>query len=287
MKKFTATLAIVGTVIIQRAEASARLGSHNLPESQQLRTDSSVLFDHNVRSDEAIGLFQDQQPILRQNQVPIILGEELPEDTQHRDNCDGLDSFHRFDQHQEHRVNDCDCAIDDWGCDSHSTHRPGQRHIVENRQSVVATVVPVQTVVTNTTQDITGDACHASFGKRQRDDVRQFQVEGNFKHSSYDVQQQCDTQGECFNETGAQRDRYWDVDYDHDVDCECHGISGKDFLGFEEGGCDCRVGHEVENPDEDIERRVTKEVEKTISELLSDIVSRCISESIENCIQWH
>jgi len=55
---------------------------------------------------------------------------------------------------------------------------------------------------------------------------------------------------------------------DHDVECDCHGISGRDFLGFD-NSCPCNVRDIVEDPDKDIERRINGEVEKTISELLS------------------
>jgi hypothetical protein len=83
----------------------------------------------------------------------------------------------------------------------------------------------------------------------------------------------------------VRRDDFWDVDRDQSVDCECHEIDGRDFLGFDET-CACKVKDVVENPDKDIERRITKTVEKTISDLLSDIVNRCISESLKDCIKW-
>lgn len=106
------------------------------------------------------------------------------------------------------------------------------------------------------------------------------------KQSSYDVQQECNTQGECFNECGYAKDGYWDVSTDHSLNpCECQGISGQDFLGFD-AGCDCHVGDIAEDPDRDIEKRVTRTVEKTISDLLSEIVNRCISESLEGCLEW-
>jgi hypothetical protein len=72
---------------------------------------------------------------------------------------------------------------------------------------------------------------------------------------------------------------------DHDVECDCHGISGRDMLGFD-NSCPCSVRDIVEDPDKDIERRINGEVEKTISELLSQIVNRAISESLENVIRW-
>jgi hypothetical protein len=63
---------------------------------------------------------------------------------------------------------------------------------------------------------------------------------------------------------------------DHDVDCECHDISGKDFLGFSDEGCSCLVKAHVENPDEDLERRIIGEIEKTLSDLLSGIVNEAL-----------
>lgn len=75
---------------------------------------------------------------------------------------------------------------------------------------------------------------------------------------------------------------------DHGVgECECRDIDGRDFLGFDEDdSCDCRVKDIVEDPDRDIEKRITHTVEKTISDLLSEIVNRCISESLTDLIKW-
>jgi hypothetical protein len=48
------------------------------------------------------------------------------------------------------------------------------RHIVENRASVSATVIPAQTLTTNVTQNITGDVCSNSIGRRSRYDQKEF-----------------------------------------------------------------------------------------------------------------
>lgn len=142
------------------------------------------------------------QPILREHGVQQVLKEEAPEDSISKDHCDGLNSFEKHDEygaHNQHREN-CDCRINNWGCDAEGAHKPGARHIEESRASVTTTVVPVQTLITNTTQTVDGDVCSVSLGKRERQDAKQYEVEGRFKQSSYDVQQECNTQGECFNE---------------------------------------------------------------------------------------
>ena len=48
-----------------------------------------------------------------------------------------------------------------------------------------------------------------------------------------------------------------DHDEDQEVDCDCHDISGNDFLGFDNG---CACSH-IDNPDQDIEDRIIKTVE--------------------------
>jgi hypothetical protein len=61
------------------------------------------------------------------------------------------------------------------------------RHIVENRAAVSATVIPAQTLTTNVTQNITGDVCSNSIGRRSRYDQKEFSVEGRLNERSYDV----------------------------------------------------------------------------------------------------
>jgi len=63
---------------------------------------------------------------------------------------------------------------------------------------VVATLVQPQLLITNTTQNITGDECFASAAAREREDREAFEVTGKLKSSKYDVQQQCECAGDCF-----------------------------------------------------------------------------------------
>jgi len=55
----------------------------------------------------------------------------------------------------------------------------------------------------------------------------------------------------------------------HDIDCgDCHGLSGNDLLGFDEKN-HCQDW--IEDPEEDIERRIVAVVEKQIGDVLSEI----------------
>jgi hypothetical protein len=89
------------------------------------------------------------------------------------------------------------------------------------------------------------------------------------------VQQDCKTHGDCFCEEGWKCDDFWDYKTDHDVDCECEPISAHDMIGFSDDDCSCRIKDKVENPEEDIEKRIIEQVEETIAGLLSDIVNKC------------
>ena len=45
------------------------------------------------------------------------------------------------------------------------------------------------------------------------------------------------------------------------------------MLDFGEEGCGCLIRAHVEDPDEDMERRIIEQVEHTIADLLSEIVN--------------
>jgi hypothetical protein len=71
----------------------------------------------------------------------------------------------------------------------------------------------------------------------------------------------------------------------HDVDCgECHTINGNDLLGFDDDDhCQCRGW--VNDPEEDIERRIVAMVEKQIGDILSDVFQQVMTASFSDVIQ--
>jgi hypothetical protein len=44
--------------------------------------------------------------------------------------------------------------------------------------------------------------------------------------------------------------------------------------------------HDISNPDEDIERRITQQINKSIADILSEIVQNAFHQSLEDCIQF-
>jgi hypothetical protein len=131
--------------------------------------------------------------------------------------------------------------------------------VISTQEETLTTLIPVQALVTNVVTNTTGDICETSVGLRQRRDVETFEVQGRLKRAEYEVQQQCATQGDCFYECAEDVNDYWDYNQEHDIDCGgCSGISSKDLLGFDE---DCTCKQTVQDPDEDIEKRIIQTVE--------------------------
>ncbi len=151
MRKITTSLAIVGFAYIQSASAGI---IHSNFEGTNLQA----------------GLHEDL-PILKSHHTKALLENLKPEDTLNKDYCGELNAQHRVteDQQLQHK-GACDCRPNKWGCDSFQQHKPHSRHIEETKQSVTATVIPVQEFVTEVTQNTTSDICSASAAYRKRHD---------------------------------------------------------------------------------------------------------------------
>lgn len=190
------------------------------------------------------------------------------------------------------------CGGDRWGCSSAQRNcQPDHRAISGAQQELSATVIPATIMATNTTTCVEGTQCAFSSAERNRWDNITFSVTGDFDTQICDCQQTFDCEHEDFHGNGTQCANFNEKEGKHCIDsCNCHGISGKDLMGFETekhclcggkskslGGCH-KSALCVSNPEKDIEEKINNQIYKTIGGVLSDIVKSAISSCVENTI---
>lgn len=180
---------------------------------------------------------------------------------------------------------DCsaECRPDAWGCKQHLRHRPARTVTNSTEVSLQATIVPVQILATQSTTNITGEQCQESNGLRTKHEHSQFDVLGNFRENEFECQEKCREHCNAFHTVGCEDSNEFELEGQHDFDaCECDPISSQDFLEFD-NECGC-MREAVDDPDQDVVRRINKQIYRSISDVLSDIVHRAISQSLEKTI---
>lgn len=152
--------------------------------------------------------------------------------------------------------------------------------------------IPLQSISTATAEVTTTCFENNQEAARNIDKRGSFTYSGNFESSVIDVQQQCFDHCEDFTESGCAD---WDFTQHSEnigADCECRPIQGSNRARLDTNcDCDCvdnqrEKDNKVDDPDRDIENRVSKQVERAIADILSDVVNRCISSSLKDCINW-
>lgn len=142
--------------------------------------------------------------------------------------------------------------------------------------------IPLQSVATNTVEVVNRCFQNNQAAERNIDKRAAFTYTGTLDTHTWDVSQSCLSNEENFDEAGC-------ADYDFNqhseniaADCDCHPLSashrGRIDTNCECEGCECKDNqrdraNRVDDPDRDIENKVSKTVERAIADILSGIVN--------------